>query len=184
MQERGLKPSDYFIDVGCGSLRGGVHFIEYLDSKHYSGADINASLIEAGITHELDDNQRDKIDDSTFCVSDNFTFDFGSVRFDYGIAVSLFTHLSTNKIRLCLQNLRRVFKDGGSFYATFFEQNGSDLNSPCEQEMGVVSYSYKDPFHYMIEDIVELGKQQGWDVNWIGDFAHPRNQQMCEFIAR
>ena len=28
--EMGLKPSDCLFDIGCGSLRGGRHFIKYL----------------------------------------------------------------------------------------------------------------------------------------------------------
>lgn len=29
--EQGLGPCDDLLDVGCGSLRGGVHFIRYLE---------------------------------------------------------------------------------------------------------------------------------------------------------
>src|SRR5262245_17052197 len=44
----GLKPEHKLVDVGCGALRGGVHFIRYLKPGHYFGLDLNASLIKAG----------------------------------------------------------------------------------------------------------------------------------------
>lgn len=37
---RGLKPDMTCIDYGCGSLRVGQHFIEYLDTGRYLGLDI------------------------------------------------------------------------------------------------------------------------------------------------
>jgi hypothetical protein len=36
---QGLVPHHRLLDLGCGSLRGGVHFIAYLDPDRYSGVD-------------------------------------------------------------------------------------------------------------------------------------------------
>ena len=40
----GLSPSDHFLDVGCGTLRGGIPIIEYLDPGNYTGFDVEMSL--------------------------------------------------------------------------------------------------------------------------------------------
>jgi len=48
MMQNGLQPSHNLLDVGCGSMRGGVRFVEYLDVGNYCGIDINESLISAG----------------------------------------------------------------------------------------------------------------------------------------
>ena len=37
--KRGLKPHHRLLDVGCGALRGGVHFVRYLDPGCYHGID-------------------------------------------------------------------------------------------------------------------------------------------------
>jgi hypothetical protein len=42
----GLMPSSALIDIGCGCLRGGVHFIAYLDQDRYFGLDLNNSLLD------------------------------------------------------------------------------------------------------------------------------------------
>ena len=43
-----LKPEHFLLDVGCGSLRGGIHFIRYLDRGRYYGRDMDESLSDAG----------------------------------------------------------------------------------------------------------------------------------------
>src|SRR4051812_28089921 len=50
---QGLRPDSYLLDVGCGSLRGGIHFIDYLEPHHYFGIDSNQSLVQAGLTVEI-----------------------------------------------------------------------------------------------------------------------------------
>jgi hypothetical protein len=34
---QGLRPTHKFLDIGCGTLRGGRHFIRYLDAGNYAG---------------------------------------------------------------------------------------------------------------------------------------------------
>ena len=32
LKENGLKPQDRFVDIGCGTLRGGIPLIKYLET--------------------------------------------------------------------------------------------------------------------------------------------------------
>ena len=41
-------PHHRLLDIGCGALRGGVHFVRYLEDGNYAGLDVNRSLIAAG----------------------------------------------------------------------------------------------------------------------------------------
>ncbi len=43
----GLRSEHTLLDVGCGPLRAGVHFIRILQPGNYWGVDFNASFIEA-----------------------------------------------------------------------------------------------------------------------------------------
>jgi len=182
LKSRGLKPDHYLLDVGCGSMRGGVHYINFLEPFHYFGTDINSALVQGGINNELPQGSKTKITENSFLISDNFNFSFGINAFNYGIAFSLFTHLSENKIKLCLQRLRPKF-EGGRFFATFFEASSNKYEHPSQQGDSIVTYAYKDPYHYSTEDIYAMALKCGWKFNWIGDFGHPRNQKMAEFIA-
>ena len=108
--KKGLKPHHKLIDIGCGSLRGGVHFINYLNKKNYFGTDINYDLIKIGLLKELDDKLKSKIDENNFLVSKNFNFNFNVDYFDYAIALSVFTHLRKSNIIACLKNLKKKNK--------------------------------------------------------------------------
>ena len=53
MKSMGLNRSHHLLDVGCGALRGGIHFIQYLHPAHYYGIDLNPQLLEAGYARRL-----------------------------------------------------------------------------------------------------------------------------------
>jgi hypothetical protein len=44
----GLKPGDRCVDYGCGTLRVGIHVINYLEKGAYWGLDISDFLLEEG----------------------------------------------------------------------------------------------------------------------------------------
>lgn len=180
----GLKPHHRLVDVGCGSLRGGVHFIPYLAPGHYFGTDVNESLITAGLTRELDADARARVPQDNFCISGDFQFGFGETRFDFAVAISLFTHLQQNTIELCLRRLRGHMVEGGQFQATFFLAPEDAPDTGLKQQDGIVSFPHKDPYHYTPAQIAGMAQRCGWQLQRVGPFGHPRGQQLAEFIAR
>jgi len=45
---QGLRPHHKLLDIGCGTLRAGRHFIKHLDTGNYTGLDISPKAIEYG----------------------------------------------------------------------------------------------------------------------------------------
>jgi SAM-dependent methyltransferase len=43
-----IEPSKKVVDYGCGSLRLGIHFIQYLDRGHYFGLDVTNDFFQLG----------------------------------------------------------------------------------------------------------------------------------------
>ena len=43
---RGLLPEDRLLDIGCGALRGGIPFIDYLEAGHYTGIEARATVVK------------------------------------------------------------------------------------------------------------------------------------------
>ena len=120
--EQGLAPDMKFLDLGCGSLRGGIHFINYLEPGNYYGMDVNAPLVEAGYNIELKKaGLTHKLPKTNLIIENQFKTSRFGILFDYALAVSVFTHLPLNHIRLCFIELSKSMKSGGKFYATFFE---------------------------------------------------------------
>jgi ubiquinone/menaquinone biosynthesis C-methylase UbiE len=180
LRARGLKPGHRLLDVGCGSLRGGIHAIKYLEIGNYYGLDINPSLIEAG-RHEL------KLaglshKNPHLASSDRFELGLFQERFDYALALSVFTHLFANHIIRCLAEVREVMAPEGRFFATFFLAPHSVHLAPIVHQPGGVKTEYdSDPFHYSADEIRGMAKLANLSVEIIGDWNHPRAQQMLMF---
>lgn len=169
---KGLLPHHYLLDIGCGSLRAGIHFIPYLEAGHYLGIDKEESLIRSGIERELGlrlfEEKRPQL-----MVSDSFEFAKFDARPDYALAQSLFTHLPPEIIRLCLAKLRPVIRDDGVFFATYFE-TGTPASNPSKPHDHL-------KFAYTRREMEGLGVEQGWEMEYLGDWEHPRGQIMVKY---
>ncbi|MBZ9610335.1 SAM-dependent methyltransferase [Rheinheimera maricola] len=180
LKQHGLQPHHNLLDIGCGSLRGGVKFIDYLAEFHYFGLDINPHLIQKGRALELTTELAAKVSNDNFTSNATFTADFDIDQFDFGIAFSLFTHLPAERIRECLIQLRPKFNHG-KFLATVFIVEPEEYPQKVTQKLGIVTKPDEDPYHYTLEMLENLARETGWSFTWIGDFNHPRNQKMVMF---
>ncbi|GAA1772662.1 MULTISPECIES: class I SAM-dependent methyltransferase [Streptomonospora] len=175
--EQGLTPDSTLLDVGCGSLRGGIHFIRHLNPGNYYGIDVDPALVKAGLEHELPAvGLSERLPADNLRVTSRFACDFG-VRFDFALAQSVFTHLPLNHIRLCLYRVAKVMPPGGRFYATYFEAPADEpFDKPHRKR-----YPEKDPFQYRPEELAWAANVAGWRFRSIGEWGHPRGQRMAEY---
>lgn len=178
LRSRGLQPGHRLADIGCGCLRGGLHFIDYLDPGRYHGLDINASLIEAGQVEVAERGLTDKA--PQLLVDDGFRLHRFGQPFDYMLSVSVFTHLPMNHILRCLVEARKCLKPAGQYYASYFEAPSCVHLAPlAHQPGGVVSHFDQDPYHYSFEEVTWMAAQAGLRARRIGEWNHPRNQMMA-----
>ena len=175
-------PKHFFSDVGCGSLRGGVHFIRYLEAGHYYGIDKSQKLLDAGRNVEL---RNAGLIERVPTLLQTDTFEFGALhrQFDFAIAQSVFTHIALNDIVRCMMNMEKALNPGGRFYVTFFEnpkgkQHLGPLTHPRTEGPGVVSFFDKDPFHYDFGTFQWICQGTRLRVEYIGEWNHPRGQRM------
>lgn len=180
LRSRGLRPGHRFVDVGCGALRGGLHFVRYLESGRYHGLDINASLLEAG-RRELEIAGLAGRD-PRLLVDDGFRLQrFGS-HFDFGLALSVFTHLPMNVIVRCLVGVAETLAPGGVFFASYFPAAvPAQLEPQAHGEDGVITYYDIDPFHQSVQEMQLLAGLCGLQAEDLGDWGHPRGQHMLMF---
>ncbi len=106
------------LDVGCGALRGGLHFVRYLEPARYHGIDINPSLIRAGLWELRRAGHEEKCPPANLRATGEFESDFG-VEFDFGLAQSLFTHIPLAQVDVCLRRLAPAMKSGARFFASY-----------------------------------------------------------------
>lgn len=180
----GLTTDMKLLDVGCGCLRGGVWFVDYLDAGNYYGIDISPDLLEVGYETELTQlGLQSKLPHKNlYCTGDFETGAFSTV-FDAAIALSVFTHMPLGYVRQCLTRLAADMRPGGRFYATFFVvPDGADWTAPMTHAPGgIVTYPDRDPYHYRQEDIAGAVTDLPWRLDRVSTWNHPRNQYMAVF---
>jgi len=172
--ERGLRPEHTLLDIACGSLRLGSRVIPYLDRGNYLGIDIKEDLIEHGKMVELGLTLYE-IKIPEFVVSSSFEFNKFSKKPDVAVAQSLFSHLTENDIIMCLTNLSTFRKDTTVLYATFNEVNAPVTNPARSDAHGF--------FQYARDQMEQIGRRTGWEMNYIGNWNHPRGQKMLRYTA-
>lgn len=181
LKSAGLDTSDEFLDIGCGSLRAGVHFVEYLNDGHYYGVDKDQWRLDIGRNKALPQYGLDDAKVHLHKFGD-FGFHRLDTTFDIALAQSVFTHLPWNQIGRCLVNVDRVLGPNGEFYTTFFETDECFRIEPkTHQPGGVTTYPDRDPYHYHTSVFENLCEGLDLSIEYIGDWNHPRNQKMLRF---
>jgi len=179
---QGLKPNNTLCDIGCGCLRGGIHFVNYLNKEHYFGIDINQSLLNAAQLELRNAGIADK--KPNLLCTDKFDITSFNNKFDYMLAVSVFTHIPMNNILQCLQQVKENLNTNGRFFATFFlSPNSIHTRALNHTPGGITTHYTKDPFHYSKEEIKKMASLSGLNVSFVEQgWNHPRAQSMVNFF--
>jgi len=139
LQARGLEPDDRLLEIGCGTLRAGKHFISYLQPGRYAGIDISQEAIETGKQELGEDVLAEKR--PTLHSNDDLRFEelVDCDPFDYVISIGVFTQLKRRQITECFAHLDRVLSPDGEFYVAF----NIGTASP-ERTLSLKSYAYEE----------------------------------------
>ncbi len=167
LRAHGLLPRHRLLDFGCGCLRGGLHFIDYLEEGNYHGLDISEEILDAGRRFLAEaglDGKR-----PVLRLSDRGADVFQGVEFDVVLAQSVFTHMPLADIGRCLEGVRRVLRPGGRFFATFNDGRGSRI----DYALGT--------FYHPFQALHDAGMRAGFRVERMGDYPHPDEQSMALF---
>jgi cyclopropane fatty-acyl-phospholipid synthase-like methyltransferase len=180
MKSLGLLPSHYFLDVGCGSFRGGVYFIDYLDEGHYFGIEKEFDVLAAGEREELSPlglmSKR-----PLYLSCDNFDLSWvpPNINFDFVLAQSVFSHVGVAIIDHCFHRVVPKLAPGGRFVATYFEAKGDKWI----KSLGTHHWRKNEYYaiYYSPQVIDRLASAHGLVMETVEDANHPRGLSTVMF---
>ena len=187
MRSVGLEPGHTLLDVGCGSLRGGVRFVPYLEPGHYHGFDINRSLIDAGYEREIEPaGLAERLPRENLAVSHDFDCGVFDRRFDYALAVSVFTHLPLPVVETGLSRVAAALARGGSFVFTYFEcPQDASFEEPILQGGGpITTFGSRNPYHQTRSSLAEIARRLDAELVDVAFRPHPRSQKPMMLTPR
>jgi ABC-type polysaccharide/polyol phosphate transport system ATPase subunit/SAM-dependent methyltransferase len=183
LRSQGLTPSQFVLDVGCGSLAGARLLLPFMEPAHYWGFEINRALFDAGVTVEL---KRAGViaERGHFIVNDRFDLGESPYRYDVAIANSFFRRLPLHRIARCIAGVMAKLKPGGRFYASWFDNPDASNFDPIARPGGVVSYPDAEPFHYPYELLAAVCDSLGCRAERVRGGGHPRGESLLVITGR
>jgi cyclopropane fatty-acyl-phospholipid synthase-like methyltransferase len=172
LKKTGLLPHHKLLDFGCGAFRLGLFAIDYLDDGNYYGIDAFEPYVEigrrlvvaGGITKQYH-----------AMASRDFAFDRFETVFDFGIAQSVFTHMSGDECERCMAVLKKTMKPGGTFLFTFL------IGAPLTRGMMYAGIQAMQRFAMNDPDFfAALASRHGATFER-SDIPHPTAQQVAVF---
>ena len=115
LKSMNLQPENYLLDIGCGTLRGGIPVISYLDKGHYFGIDIRETALDEARNELHDSGLENRI--PTLLLSKDISQLKIDQKFNFIWAFSVLFHLNDQILNHTLDFVSKHLSDNGVFYA-------------------------------------------------------------------
>jgi cyclopropane fatty-acyl-phospholipid synthase-like methyltransferase len=115
LQSIGLAPDQYLLDLGCGTLRGGIPIIKYLEPNHYYGIECREHVLREGKQELIDAGLQDRLPQLIYI--DNFRELDLRRHFEIIWAFSVLIHMTDEILAEALSFVKLHLSPDGSFYA-------------------------------------------------------------------
>ena len=162
----GLKPDMRMLEIGCGNLRAGRLFIDYLDAGNYYGVDISPDILLAAQDTIATYGLQAKLPHLTL-VNDLRLHFLPDGTFDFVHAHSVFSHSPIEVIDECLAHVGRVLAPGGFFDFTFDRTDGAE------------HHVLHEDFYYHTQTLTALAATHGLQAEYRADWeatGHPQSK--------
>ncbi len=170
LKEKGLLPSHKLLDIGCGTLRGGIPLIKYLDSGNYYGIEVRDSVLNEG-KRELEEANLASKNPHLVVFTDFDTLELNA-KFDFVFGFSVLIHMEDEIVKKCFSYVGKNLTDTGVFYANV------NLNSRSEGNWQGFPVVYKTEAFY--KDLASANNLVVSNLGELKDLGHISGQDMAD----
>lgn len=167
----GLKPDMRMLEIGCGNLRAGRLFIDYLEPGNYYGVDISPDILLAAQDTIAEHGIAAKLPHLTLVTDLRLQF-LPDASFDFVHAHSVFSHSPIEVIDECFAHVGRVMTADGFFDFTFDRTEGTEHQV------------LREDFYYRTQTLIELAAKHGLDATFMDDWESTGHDQSKMRITR
>jgi SAM-dependent methyltransferase len=167
----GLAPHHNLLEIGCGNIRAGRLFIDYLQAGHYYGVDISPDILLAATETLTEYGLQAKVPYLVLVDDLRLAFLPGE-HFDVVHAHSVFSHSPVSVIDECLAHVGRVLKPDGWFDFTFDRTEGEE------------HHVLREDFYYRTQTLVALAHRHGLDARFMDDWERLPHKQSKLRVTR
>jgi SAM-dependent methyltransferase len=158
LRSHGLQPQHRMLEIGCGNLRAGCLFIDFLDTANYYGIDISTEVLFAAQDTVVRERLAAKLPYLTLVKDMRFAF-LPDEEFDVIHAHSVFSHSPLPVIEECFANVGRIMKPDGFFDFTF--------NRAAD---GKEFARLREDFYYRTETLIAAAERHGLKAKFMTDW--------------
>ena len=115
LKDNGLQPEHFLLDLGCGTLRGGIPIIDYLQPGHYYGIDVRENVLREA-RKELKENGLQFKKPILIKIDRLKSLSLG-LKFDIIWAFSVLFHMDDNTLDECFGFVKKHLKSNGVFFS-------------------------------------------------------------------
>ncbi len=169
--DHGLQPQQRLLEIGCGNLRAGWRFVEYLDPGNYYGIDISPDILFAAQDTLVRFGLQPKLAVLTPVRDLRLPF-LPDEHFDVVHAHSVFSHSPLPVIDECLANVGRILRPTGFFDFTF------DRTEGAEHQV------LREDFYYRTQTLVELAAGYGLVAEFMQDWEMQNTHKQSKIRVR
>jgi len=167
----GLQPHHSLLDLGCGSLRAGRSFIQYLGPENYFGIEPSRKVLEDGIKHNLNRRVFEE-KKPTFSNDGEFNLSVFNKRFDFILAHSILTHAAQHQIKKCFTEARKVMTATSVFFANYNKGETDYTGKKWVYPLEDCDEGFHGAVTYTFSRLCSLAREAGLDCAEI-DVEHP-----------
>lgn len=162
--DHGLKPSHRLLEIGCGNLRAGWRFIDYLDAGNYYGVDISPDILFSAEDVLVEFDLQGKLP-YLVPVRDLTLRFLPAGHFDVVHAHSVFSHCPIDVIDECFANVGLLLKPDGFFDFTYNATEGPEHQVERED------------YWYRPRTLIDLAGKYGLHAEPMDDWAETGHKQ-------